>query len=108
MDGWNWLTALIVALLSYYVMLTSSETVKAQNTKCNLAQFKCANGTCIASSKYCDGTIDCIDGSDEVKSCTGESLQYNNLRHPMSILMSIKKFDRLTYWIASVTKDVLS
>lgn len=31
--------------------------------KCN--GFRCPNGTCIPSSKHCDGLRDCSDGSDE-------------------------------------------
>ncbi|XP_053658739.1 uncharacterized protein LOC128707806 [Anopheles marshallii] len=38
--------------------------------KCNIAQLRCANGTCIPSSKFCDGNFDCLDKSDEPKSCT--------------------------------------
>ncbi|KFB45693.1 AGAP010820-PA-like protein [Anopheles sinensis] len=38
--------------------------------KCNIAQLRCANGTCIPSSKFCDGNFDCLDRSDEPKSCT--------------------------------------
>ncbi|XP_062564229.1 uncharacterized protein LOC134227043 [Armigeres subalbatus] len=37
---------------------------------CNLAEFRCGNGTCIASSKYCDGSFDCLDKSDEPQFCT--------------------------------------
>ncbi|XP_055620244.1 uncharacterized protein LOC129764786 isoform X2 [Toxorhynchites rutilus septentrionalis] len=39
-------------------------------SRCNLAQFRCRNGTCIPLSKYCDGSIDCIDKHDEPKFCT--------------------------------------
>ena len=35
-------------------------------TECSVDQFKCNNYGCIDSSKTCDGTNDCLDGSDEV------------------------------------------
>ncbi|XP_058053296.1 uncharacterized protein LOC131205280 [Anopheles bellator] len=38
--------------------------------KCNIAQLRCANGTCIPSSKFCDGNFDCLDRSDEPAACT--------------------------------------
>lgn len=40
--------------------------------KCNIAQLRCANGTCIPASKFCDGNFDCLDKSDEPKACTGK------------------------------------
>uniref|UniRef100_A0A182W9G0 Uncharacterized protein n=1 Tax=Anopheles minimus TaxID=112268 RepID=A0A182W9G0_9DIPT len=40
--------------------------------KCNIAQLRCANGTCIPASKFCDGNFDCLDKSDEPKSCTAK------------------------------------
>lgn len=30
-------------------------------------QYKCKSGQCIDSSSTCDGTRDCMDGSDETK-----------------------------------------
>ena len=32
---------------------------------CRTGAFWCSNGTCIPSSRRCDGTVDCIDDSDE-------------------------------------------
>ena len=32
---------------------------------CQSGAFRCNNGTCILSSRRCDGTVDCIDDSDE-------------------------------------------
>uniref|UniRef100_A0A182P1U1 Uncharacterized protein n=1 Tax=Anopheles epiroticus TaxID=199890 RepID=A0A182P1U1_9DIPT len=45
-------------------------TPNGNGGKCNIAQLRCANGTCIPSSKFCDGNFDCLDKSDEPKSCT--------------------------------------
>uniref|UniRef100_A0A182SV59 Uncharacterized protein n=1 Tax=Anopheles maculatus TaxID=74869 RepID=A0A182SV59_9DIPT len=42
--------------------------------KCNIAQLRCANGTCIPSSKFCDGNFDCFDKNDEPKSCTARGM----------------------------------
>uniref|UniRef100_A0A182QB94 Uncharacterized protein n=1 Tax=Anopheles farauti TaxID=69004 RepID=A0A182QB94_9DIPT len=50
--------------------------------KCNIAQLRCANGTCIPSSKFCDGNFDCLDKSDEPKSCTGERTHRNPASRP--------------------------
>ena len=32
---------------------------------CGSGAFRCSNGTCIRSSRRCDGNRDCTDGSDE-------------------------------------------
>ena len=32
---------------------------------CQSGAFRCSNGACILTSRQCDGTVDCIDGSDE-------------------------------------------
>ena len=33
---------------------------------CGSGAFRCSNGTCIRSFRQCDGTVDCIDDSDEI------------------------------------------
>ena len=41
------------------------------SNKCQLGQFKCANGNCIGARLRCDGDRDCDDGSDETEeSCS--------------------------------------
>ncbi|OQR80128.1 hypothetical protein BIW11_05268 [Tropilaelaps mercedesae] len=37
---------------------------------CKLSEFQCDNGRCIALNKFCDGTDDCGDTSDEPMGCT--------------------------------------
>lgn len=39
---------------------------------CRISEFGCADGTCIATSKYCDGYADCMDQSDEAAGCSGK------------------------------------
>ena len=32
-------------------------------------EIPCGLGPCVAAERYCDGTADCVDGSDEVRGC---------------------------------------
>ncbi|XP_011706390.1 PREDICTED: low-density lipoprotein receptor-like, partial [Wasmannia auropunctata] len=37
--------------------------------ECESNQFECNNGQCIPSDNYCDGFLNCLDGSDEHLTC---------------------------------------
>ena len=43
----------------------------SKGDKCTENSFKCANDQCVPSTKVCDGTSDCYDGSDEAEICRG-------------------------------------
>ncbi|XP_052564459.1 uncharacterized protein LOC120432544 isoform X2 [Culex pipiens pallens] len=62
--------ALAAAAAAAATVTASSVVGGAGGQRCSLAQFRCANGTCISAAKYCDGTVDCLDKSDEPKLCT--------------------------------------
>ena len=53
-------TILTVTNLYLNMMRVIIYTVSYQN-----GAFRCSNGTCISSSRRCDGTVHCIDDSDE-------------------------------------------
>jgi low-density lipoprotein receptor-related protein 1 (alpha-2-macroglobulin receptor) len=47
--------------------------------KCFEDQWRCASGECISSNWRCDGSVDCVDKSDE-RNCTAESCAPNHFR----------------------------
>jgi hypothetical protein len=46
-------------------------------TTCNVGEFKCNNNHCITKNWQCDGTNDCLDGSDEIN-CTYSTCSPND------------------------------
>ncbi len=58
----------------FYVNLPKSfrdgEVCEAPGQSCGADQYTCADATCIASGRRCDGTPDCLDGDDE-EACDG-------------------------------------
>lgn len=38
---------------------------------CKISEWQCTNGLCISLSKFCDGSADCTDKSDEPYRCNG-------------------------------------
>jgi Low-density lipoprotein receptor domain class A len=73
MDGYGCLMALLLALLSVQITTIGTEVTEINEPECKPSEFQCRNGTCISSSKYCDGKYDCIDKSDEPVPCSGEN-----------------------------------
>ncbi|KAF9822276.1 hypothetical protein SFRURICE_017551 [Spodoptera frugiperda] len=42
------------------------------DTRCRISEYLCANKKCIPINRFCDGTNDCGDSSDEPRHCTRE------------------------------------
>ncbi|XP_028157307.1 low-density lipoprotein receptor-related protein-like [Ostrinia furnacalis] len=40
------------------------------DTRCRISEYLCANKKCIPINRFCDGTNDCGDSSDEPRHCT--------------------------------------
>ena len=50
--------------------------VFAEPVPCDRDEFQCLNYQCVPGSFYCDGDIDCLDGSDEPRSCREYPIDY--------------------------------
>ncbi|PZC82847.1 hypothetical protein B5X24_HaOG209632 [Helicoverpa armigera] len=40
------------------------------DTRCRISEYLCTNKKCIPINRYCDGSNDCGDSSDEPRHCT--------------------------------------
>jgi len=45
-----------------------------QWTACPSNKYRCTMGLCVPASTWCDGYLDCPDGSDELPTCNGSTL----------------------------------
>ncbi|XP_031635070.1 basement membrane-specific heparan sulfate proteoglycan core protein isoform X6 [Contarinia nasturtii] len=71
-------------------------TTSSNNIPCGDGEWQCDNGNCINEEFRCDGTMDCIDNSDEAPSncpdvtpvpeCRPDEISCDNKCHPRSIL----------------------
>jgi len=43
-------------------------------TACSGNKYRCNMGLCVPESTWCDGYLDCPDGSDELPGCNGSKL----------------------------------
>lgn len=42
----------------------------ANGTRCRISEYQCDNKRCIPLNRFCDGTNDCGDSSDEARHCS--------------------------------------
>lgn len=42
------------------------------DTRCRISEYQCSNKKCIPVNRFCDGSNDCGDSSDEPRHCTRE------------------------------------
>lgn len=89
MDGVDIFIILLFAVVTY---------------SCNLSEYSCDNGNCIALNKYCDGTHDCEDKSDEPSSCSNCNRTYFGIvgyKYPLRMTEPFQRhlsyFCRLTF-----------
>ena len=46
--------------------------INATHCGCSEGKLLCGNGMCLDRSKFCDGTDDCMDGTDEPDNCKSD------------------------------------
>lgn len=45
----------------------------ANGTRCRISEYQCENKRCVPINRFCDGSNDCGDSSDEPRHCTRKS-----------------------------------
>ncbi|KAK9512670.1 hypothetical protein O3M35_001044 [Rhynocoris fuscipes] len=68
--------AVSVRSVCILIGLTSLVHATTQSSSCRVSEFFCDTGQCVALDKYCDGSYDCTDKSDEPRYC---SRKYSSL-----------------------------
>ena len=77
-----WISTLMLLPL---VMLTSSLVSHSSESPCDEGDWQCRDGTrCIPSSWVCDGSVECLDGSDEPSSCPEVQCHQGQFKCPIS------------------------
>ncbi|XP_050030490.1 uncharacterized protein [Dermacentor andersoni] len=61
---------------------------------CKLYEFSCDNGKCVGPNRYCDGTDDCGDGSDEPVACSNCNRTYYGQQGAKYALRMSEPFQR--------------
>ncbi|XP_015922255.1 uncharacterized protein [Parasteatoda tepidariorum] len=59
---------MILSLL--FTLMFLGNVVFAEKIGCLPTEYRCSSGQCVDGGRYCDGNLDCYDGSDEPEMCT--------------------------------------
>ncbi|XP_022257403.1 uncharacterized protein LOC106472352 [Limulus polyphemus] len=70
---------------------------------CRLTEYYCNNGNCIPPSRFCDGTDDCGDGSDEPAGCTNCNRTYYGHVGTKFPLRITKPFQQSFPYVCTIT-----
>ncbi|XP_076366156.1 uncharacterized protein LOC143255028 [Tachypleus tridentatus] len=85
------------------LFVVSSLYVIPVTVGCRLADYRCDNGDCITHNRFCDGTDDCTDGSDEPTGCTNCNRTYFGLVGTKYLLRMTKPFQRSFPYVCRIT-----
>ena len=64
---------------------------------CNLPDFQCPDGSCIDSSRVCDGTFNCIGGEDE-EGCSEYSKKQCQIKMLVKRLFNVTSNEKNDCW----------
>ncbi len=69
--------------------MTMCQPVNATHCQCRENELMCSDRMCLDSAKFCDGTPDCVDGSDEPDNCNTCRVRLNSLK-PRKVISNEK------------------
>lgn len=44
--------------------------LQSNDSRCRISEYQCFNKKCVSINRFCDGSNDCGDASDEPRHCT--------------------------------------
>ncbi|XP_040359283.1 uncharacterized protein LOC8041370 [Ixodes scapularis] len=93
---WSSLVSWCLPPVLWWFCVSQALTVQraSASTGCKLSEFMCDNGRCVSLNRYCDGTDDCGDASDEQLVCSNCNRTYYGQRGVKYALRMSEPFQR--------------
>ena len=78
-------------LFRLFFITQNAKLLLLSSLDCSDTEFACLDGSkCVSETWFCDGSLDCLDGSDEPESCPPVSCQPSQFKCKYSGMTTFK------------------